>query len=81
MSDRRHLRPVGPDERMPELTGSVATVIDDLEIAHGHIVEARAEVVECAGDEQELSDLGDALLVADAAVTKALRHAHMAKRQ
>lgn len=47
MTDRRHLRPVGEDERAPEKAGSLAVVIDDLEVAHGHVVEARAELAEC----------------------------------
>jgi len=79
MRDRPDLRVVGPNEREGK-DGSITTLIADLEIAHGHIVEARAEAAACPGDELELSDLGDALLVADAAVQKALRHAHRAKR-
>jgi len=75
----RHLRPVGEHERAGK-DGDINVVVEDLEIAHGHIVEARAEAQACPGDELELSDLGDALLVADAAVQKALRHAHRAKR-
>lgn len=48
MSDHKHLRPVGDDERMPEKAGSIAVVLEDLGVAHGHVIEARAELVECA---------------------------------
>lgn len=77
MSDNvRHLRPVGPDERMGEKTGSLPVVVEDLEVAHGHIVEAAAEAGECAGD---VTELVDTLIVAEAAVTKAIRAAHKAQ--
>lgn len=76
MTDRRHLRPVGEDERMSDPTGSLPVVIEDLEVAHGHVIEAHAEAQECAGPPVELID---ALQVAEAAVTKALRAAHEAK--
>jgi hypothetical protein len=46
----RHLRPVGDDERMPEKSGSLQVVVDDLEVAHGHVVEACAELAECPED-------------------------------
>lgn len=76
MADRRHLRPVGDDERMPEKTGSLAVVIEDLEVAHGHVVEAAAETAECPDMTESLVD---ALVVADAAVTKAIEQAHKAR--
>lgn len=76
MGDLRHLRPVGPDERMPDKAGSLSTVVDDLEVAHGHIVEATAEAAECPGD---MVELVDTLIVAEAAVMKAIRAAHKAR--
>jgi hypothetical protein len=75
MADRRHLRPVGDDERMADKTGSLPVVIEDLEVAHGHVVEAQAEAAEVPGDVVELID---ALHVANDAVTKALQQAHQA---
>jgi hypothetical protein len=69
----RHLRPVGDDERMPDKNGSIPVVIEDLEVAHGHVVEAQAEAQEVDGDTVELLD---ALHVANAAVTRALKTAH-----
>lgn len=73
----RHLRPVGDDERQPpEQDGDIGVVIEDLEIAHGHVIEARAEASAMPDEHPELHD---ALYVADAAVTKALRQAHKAK--
>lgn len=74
---RRHLRPVGEGERAgdDDDVGSLGAVLDDLEIAHGHVVEATAEAAACRGDVVELVD---ALYVADAAVTKALQAARKA---
>ena len=73
----RHLRPVGDDGHVPpEKDGDLGVVVEDLEIAHGHVIEARAEALELPEQHDELND---ALMVADAAVTKALRHAHQAK--
>lgn len=78
MRERRHLRSVGDDGRVePENDGDLGVVVEDLEIAHGHVVEARAE----AGALTEQHDgLNDALTAADAAVTKALLQAHRAGR-
>jgi hypothetical protein len=77
MADERpNLRVVGGDERMPDKTGSLGVVIEDLEVAHGHVVEATAEAAECPEDTEQLVD---ALFVAEAAVTKALRAAHEAR--
>lgn len=73
MADRRHLRPVGDNERVGENAGSMPTVIEDLEVAHGHIIEATAEAAECDG---QVDELVDTLIVAEAAVQKALREAH-----
>lgn len=73
---RPHLRPVGPDERAPEKEGSLETVVEDLEVAHGHVVEAIAEAAEVPGD---TDDLAGRLLIAEAAVTKALHAAHRAQ--
>ena len=75
-ADRPRLRVVGGDERMPDKAGSFAVVVEDLEVAHGHVVEATAEAAECPGDTEQLVD---ALFVAEAAVTKALRAAHRAR--
>ena len=61
-----------------EQPGSINSVVEDLEVAHGHVVEAKAEAEACEGPPIELVD---ALLVADAAVTKALQHAHREKRR
>lgn len=76
MPDRRHLRPVGPDERSDtEQPGSIPVVIEDLEVAHGYVIEAKAEAVELTPPAVELVD---ALRVADDAVDRALRAAHHA---
>ena len=73
MPDRRHLRPVGDHERVGHNAGSMPVVIEDLEVAHGHIIEAAAEAAECDG---QVDDLVDTLIIAEAAVQKALREAH-----
>jgi hypothetical protein len=73
----RHLRSVDDDGNVPpEKDGDLAVVIEDLEIAHGHVVEARAEAIELP---ERVVELDDALMVADAAVAKALQQAHRAK--
>lgn len=48
MADEPKLRVVGPDERLPDKAGSIAVVLEDLGVAHGYLIEARAELVECA---------------------------------
>lgn len=65
-----------PKDEGEEQPGNVATVIEDLEVAHGHVVEATAEA---KAVEPTPVELVDALYVADAAVAKALRAAHKAK--
>lgn len=48
MSDERpKLRVVGDDERVDDDTGSLPVVISDLEVAHGHVIEATAEFGHC----------------------------------
>lgn len=71
---RRHLRPVQEGERAGDPPGDVATVIEDLEVAHGHVVEAQAEAaaIEPTGSAEELEG---ALFVAEAAVGKAIKAA------
>lgn len=78
MGDRPRLRAVGPDEREPPKDGSLDTVVEDLEVAHGHVVEATAETHECPGDVEELAGT---LFVAEAAVSKALRAARKARER
>lgn len=73
---RRHLRPVGRDERTDAAQpGSIPVIIEDLEVAHGYVVEAAAE----AGEVDPPADaLVDTLIVANSAVNQALRAAHEA---
>lgn len=54
MSDRPRLRAVGPDERLPDKTGSIGTIVEDLETANGLLVETTAEGHELPGDPTEL---------------------------
>jgi hypothetical protein len=75
MRERPKLRVVKPGE-VPVPDGDLQAVLDDLEIARGHLIEATAEARECEGDVVELVDQ---LLVAEDAVTKAQRTARIAK--
>lgn len=48
------LRVVGKDERVGEKAGRLQVVLEDLAVAAGHIVEARAELAECEGNTDQV---------------------------
>lgn len=68
MADR-HLRPVGDDERAPEMDGKMSIVVDDLEVALGHVTEACAELAHVPED---TSGLLVTLMVVEETLTRAL---------
>jgi hypothetical protein len=70
MTDEPRLRVVGDDERQPEKAGSIAVVLEDLGIAHGHVHEARAELVEC--DHPAVPTIAHELMLVEAKLAAAM---------